>query len=256
MILFVLEGKKREPEIIKTLEYLFFPNEQSIVCSFGNNIYELYRRLSELGESGDVVSLLREMNSDNPESPFGENAKSSDYSEVFLFFDYDFQNKNLSLEEMNTQLSEMLDMFCDETDKGKLLINYPMTEAIRYTKELPDQHFPEYCVRRCDCCEDGFKNLTQRFSSYGSMDFIVLDFRKQPKDKRVSEVKNNWESLMTQNVIKANILCNNDSGIPSDKDSISQKRIFQAQLANFILPKEEVAILSAFPLFNYEYFKR
>ena len=38
MILFVFEGKKREPEIFKTLEYLYFPKGQTIVCSFGNNI--------------------------------------------------------------------------------------------------------------------------------------------------------------------------------------------------------------------------
>ena len=41
MILFVFEGAEREPKIFKTLERLFFGEEERIVCSFGNNIYEI-----------------------------------------------------------------------------------------------------------------------------------------------------------------------------------------------------------------------
>ena len=44
MILFVFEGRKTEPSLFKTLEYLYFknPDEQKICC-FGYNIYELYK---------------------------------------------------------------------------------------------------------------------------------------------------------------------------------------------------------------------
>lgn len=35
MILFVFEGKRREPDIFRTLEYLFFPKGQTLACSFG-----------------------------------------------------------------------------------------------------------------------------------------------------------------------------------------------------------------------------
>lgn len=61
--------------------------------------------------------------------------------------------------------------------------------------------------------------------------------------------------LETQNVIKANNLCNGELTIPDDKDAISQRRVFELQLSQFIIPKDEVAILSAFPLFNFNYFK-
>lgn len=44
MILFVFEGEKREPELFRAIEKLFFKGSQHIVCSFGNNIYELYQR--------------------------------------------------------------------------------------------------------------------------------------------------------------------------------------------------------------------
>ena len=255
MILFVFEGKKREPDIFKTLEYLFFPKGQSIICSFGNNIYELYRQLEDLGTAGDIVSLLREKNKNNTDTPFGEAVNTSDFSEVYLFFDYDFQNKNLTLDEMNQQVSEMLERFDDETDNGKLYINYPMTEAIRYTKTLPDKNYPDYAVTRTECHDKGFKDMTQHFSDYGSLDFIVLDLRKTPSHNKVSAILKNWHLLETQNVLKANMLCNDACVIPADKESISQKRIFEVQLSKFIIPKDEVSILSAFPLFKYEYFR-
>lgn len=255
MILFVFEGKRREPDIFRTLEYLFFPKGQAIVCSFGNNIYELYRQLKQLGEAGDLVSLLREMNENNPDSPFSEEIKSSDFSEIYLFFDYDFQNKNLSLEQMNNQLSEMFDLFCDETDNGKLYINYPMLEAIRYTKTLPDEEYCKYLISRKECQVKGFKEIAQNFSSYRSLDFIVLDLRTTPEDDEVLRVKRHWSLLETQNVAKANYLCNQDLAIPIDKESISQTRIFESQLSLYIIPEEKVAILSAFPLFLFDYFK-
>ena len=255
MILFVFEGKKREPDIFKTLEFLFFPKGQTIVCSFGNNIYELYRQLEKLGSAGDIVSLLREQNKKNPDTPFGEAVNTSDFSEVYLFFDYDFQNKNQTLEQMNQQLSEMLERFDDETDNGKLYINYPMIEALRYTKTLPDKHFKDYSVTRSDCHDKGFKDMAQQFSAYGSLDFIVLDLRKVLSQKKVSAILQNWRLLEEQNVVKANYLCNGECVSPSNKDSISQKRIFEAQLSKFVIPKDEVSVLSAFPLFKYEYFR-
>ncbi len=256
MILFVFEGRRREPDIFKTLEFLYFPKGQTIVCSFGNNIYELYRQMQGLDGAGDLVSILREQNKSFSESPFSSESRSSDYSEIYLFFDYDFQNRNLTLEEMNQQISEMLDLFSDETGNGKLYINYPMIEAIRYTKELPDTHYYEYTVSRTDCHDIGFKDLAQRFSAYGSLDFIVLNFHSTPRQNKIDQIKRNWTMLEEQNTVKANYLCNNQLSIPLDKESISQKRIFEAQISKHLSTKAEVSILSAFPLFNFDYFKR
>lgn len=35
----------------------------------------------------------------------------------------------------------MLDYFSDETENGKLYINYPMIESLKYTKEIPDANY-------------------------------------------------------------------------------------------------------------------
>lgn len=72
MILFVFEGEKREPELFRAIEKLFFKDSQHIVCSFGNNIYELYQRLKNLDDSGDIVSVLREKYDGRTDSPSPE----------------------------------------------------------------------------------------------------------------------------------------------------------------------------------------
>jgi hypothetical protein len=55
MILFVFEGDDREPNIYRTMERLYLPKD-NIVCSFGNNIYELYNQIMEM--EGDVVMTI------------------------------------------------------------------------------------------------------------------------------------------------------------------------------------------------------
>ena len=159
MILFVFEGAKREPDLFRAIETLFFQDKQNIVCSFGNNIYELYNELQSFEGDGDIVSILKERYQGQKDYPFTDDAKSSDFSEIYLIFDYDFQNKNISLDVMNSQLEEMLDMFDDETDNGRLYINYPMVEAIRYTKNLPDADYWTYVVSRKDGTLANFRGI-------------------------------------------------------------------------------------------------
>lgn len=214
MILFVFEGAEREPRILKTLERLFFGEGERLVCSFGNNIYELYRQLNEFEGDGDIVSILRENKAD---LPLG--VKSSDFSEVYLFFDYDFQNENLELKEMNRRLREMLELFDDETDNGKLYVSYPMVESLCYTKELP---------------EAGRHHLRKD------------EFMK---------VKENWSILVKQHTSKANYICTGKNCIPEDKEIVSQQRIFAGQEKKYLCEGDAIAILNAFPLFLFEYFR-
>ena len=257
MILFVFEGEYREPELFATIQKMFFPKDnERIAYSFGNNIYELYNELSKLDDAGDLVSLLQERCSGQADNPF-EGLNSSDFSEIYLFFDYDFQNKNLELSEINRQLKEMLSIFNDETEYGKLYINYPMIESIRYTKELPDDKYYEYVVSRAEC--SGFKRLAAEFSAYSSLDFILIDPRKelsQLSEKKLRSLRDNWENLKVQNVNKANYICHGKNEKPNKKEEVSQMLIFESQLQKHVNKEQsEVAILNAFPLFLYEYFK-
>jgi len=252
MILFVFEGAEREPKIFKTLERLFFGAGERIVCSFGNNIYELYRQLTELDGDGDIVSVLRE---NNAQLPAG--IKSSDFSEIYLFFDYDFQNTNLTLDQMNERLQEMLEMFDDETDNGKLYVSYPMVESLCYTKQLPDEHFVEYTISRKDCTERSFKDLAREFSFYGSLNFIELpdSGHRRPGKKEIAGVRQNWIWLVQQHTSKANFMCEWVPRMPADKETVSQERLFDAQCGMYLCDGERIAILNGFPLFLFDYFR-
>lgn len=255
MILFVFEGAKREPDLFRAIETLFFQDKQNIVCSFGNNIYELYNELQSFEGDGDIVSILKERYQGQKDSPFTGDAKSSDFSEIFLIFDYDFQNKNLLLEVMNSQIEEMLNLFNDETDNGRLYINYPMVESIRYTKTLPDKDFWTYVISRKDCTDSSFKSIADSFSDYKSLDFLTLSPRRLATEKEISSRLGNWNRLIAQNVSKANYLCCGENAIPEDKDVVNQLAVFDAQ-KRYLTSSESVSILSAFPLFLFDYFPK
>ncbi|MBQ7750019.1 MAG: hypothetical protein IJR77_02210 [Bacteroidales bacterium] len=252
MILFVFEGVEREPRVFRTLERLFFGQGERIICSFGNNIYELYRQIQEFEGDGDIVSILRENRADLPDG-----VKTSDFSEIYLFFDYDFQNENLTLEEMNQRLREMLAVFNDETDNGKLYVSYPMVESLYYTKVLPDEHFVEYTVSRSDCMERPFKELAKEFSYYGSMDFIELPDagHHKPGKREYARVKQNWIWLVRQHTAKACFICTGRIAVPEDKEDVAQLRIFEGQCGKYLCGGERIAVLNGFPLFLFEYFK-
>ena len=129
-----------------------------------------------------------------------------------------------------------------------------MVEAIRYTKCLPDSMFYTYTVSRQQCREVSFKNLADGFSDYKSLDFLTLNTRRDATENEICSRAENWKHIEGQNVVKANYLCTGVLDIPKDKDIICQKEIFSAQLHKYVLPTESVSILSAFPLFLYEYF--
>ena len=179
--------------------------------------------------------------------------RNSDISEIFLFFDYDFQNSQLSLEEINRRVEEMLTLFDDETDNGKLYINYPMIESIRYTQELPDDAYAGYTIGR-EACKD-FKRLAREFSAYDSLDHLLFKDGETPSKDKYLQVKDNWEYLRTMNVCKANLLTTGLYTIPREKSDIGQLAIFSNQVTKYVKPNESVSILNSFPIFIYEYMK-
>lgn len=183
------------------------------------------------------------------------------FSEIFLFFDYDFQNKNLPAKELDRQVKNMLGFFNDETENGKLYINYPMVEAIKCTNELPDSNFINYKAARSKCSD--FKNhITAAYPYYKSTDFFMFQIDGRTKEIRepVSEekfnlVSGNWNILKEQNIKKAGFICTGKYDYPSRKDDVNQQTIFKNQKEKFIDTSDSVSILSSFPLFLYEYFK-
>ena len=116
MILFVFEGGKTEPLVFDSIGKLFLSNEKLCIEKCKYDLPTLYSNLKAKG-----YDLFRSL-------PFEENGiilpkdKRLDtlFSQVFLFFDYDFQNR-IGTQRVNGILDEMLDFFDDETDKGSYI---------------------------------------------------------------------------------------------------------------------------------------
>jgi hypothetical protein len=206
----------------------------------------------DLDGDADILAILTErLNRIGDTSLDG--IRRSDISETYLFFDYDFHNNQLSLKEINRRVDAMLDMFDEETDKGKLYINYPMIESIRYVKELPDDRYVEYEVSRNDCYD--FKRLAREFSFYDSFDFLLFRDGETPTKEKYNQVHDSWEHLKAMNVCKANYIVSGENSMPIQKSDISQSKIFRGQLERWVNPGEKVAILNSFPIFIYDYYK-
>jgi len=251
MILFVFEGKKREPMLFRSIEHLLSLGKgENICCSFGNNIYELYRQMEELGDGADIVSLLREKAKEDKNNPLEKFRTTADFSEIFLFFDLDIHNTNLEQSDKTEQIDKMLQYFDNETENGKLYINYPMVESIRYTKILPDNDYYSYVVSKCDC--SCFKKLCHEFSAYKNMDHICVDLREP--DKIDEKVEKNWYHLIDMNVSKANYICYGNKSLPLHKEDIAQPKIFKYQLMKYI-KSDKISVLNAFPIFLFDYRK-
>lgn len=249
MILFIVEGKKREPLLLETINSLFLKNgKENIIVSFGNNIYELYKTMQQMGDSADIVAIMK--NKLITENKLNSDFVVSDVAEKYLFFDYDIQNKNISLKELNSELQAMIQFFNEETENGKLYINYPMVEAITYTKELPDEHYSQYVVEISKCSD--FKRLASEFSFYKSLDFIALTKNRKPTEKEINKIKTSWNLLIQQNVKKANFICWHKNEYPKNKKDIIQQNIFDNQVQKYV-SNNMVSILNSIPLFLYEY---
>lgn len=279
MILFIFEGGVREPALYKTMKYLFLSDsiKDDIIVSYCSNIYSLYKKMKELDafdediDSADIVQVLKEQlaNSPNPQDDELSKIENSDsISEVYLFFDYDLKQKDdknkLSVEEQNSQINELLEYFDNETEHGKLFIDYPMVESIRYfKKELPDEDYVTYVTDMF--IGKGFKKEAGE-TFYKNFDFISFNLNKNNDLKipltmgktfdfdKINLVKTNWLYIKELNVKKANYICSGNNEFPDAKDEISQQKIFDGQVKKY-LPDGNIAILNSFPLLLYEYLR-
>ena len=264
MILFIFEGKD-DKTYFESIKRLFFPEKSdTFVCTYNSNIYSLYAKLQEHDTlhgmlEVNTVSVFKEILLEKDDETL-KDIREDEVSEIYLFFDYDFQENARTLEENNKRLSELLDYFTDETGTGKLYINYPMVESLRYTKQLPDNDYWQYTVSRQRCQEESFKHQVHEFSFYGAnLGYIILAIKpaddEAKKQEKTDTAKRNWQHLIVMNVSKSNYICNNKNEIPDEADN--QKDIFDNQLSKYVETEEcKVAILNAFPIFLFEYFGR
>lgn len=141
---FIVEGEVREPQIIDNISKIFFShaNYKIITLPAGENIYMLWKQLKEDDFDTDIIEVLRESNVEVQKQLLG--LSRDDFSEVYLFFDYDAHQTNLENTIKDDVVYQMLESFDNETENGKLYISYPMVEALR-------DYEPGKCGDGADC---------------------------------------------------------------------------------------------------------
>lgn len=244
-IAIIYEGEKTERQLVDNLNKVFFKDISELVPIMfpaGENIYMLWKQLKEDEFETDLIEVIREYNSDAEKALHGFHR--NDFMEIYLFFDYDGHQNNLGCigsDDLDV-LDEMLDTFSEETELGKLYINYPMVESLRDNKPPAE----ELCYRRCTITLNEIKNYKRTVTDM----YIYQDFRKL--DRKL------WDELCINMVCKANCIIHNTYRIPKRKEfieSMGQYQLYQAQKDKYI-SAGEIAVLNSFPLFLLEYFKK
>jgi len=108
-ILFIFEGTKTEKSITDNLTK-FFVNENTVItCAYCTTIYKMYADISE-DEYLDTFGLVKDIEANKDTL---KDFKSSDFAQIYMFFDYDGHATNAS----DKKLSDLLDFFNEETEK-------------------------------------------------------------------------------------------------------------------------------------------
>lgn len=229
--LFVFEGEGREKLYFQSMEKAFFDGQQSrILVSFQNDIYELYEKLN-IDDDLNSFELIKELNNLDPNRELLTHLRRDQIGQIYLFFDMEPHDEKFD----GRKLLDMLALFNNETEHGKLFISYPMIEAIR---DIDDHtEYLNRVVRLEGCKGRSYKELSAQRGNR-----IYQDARKIDK--------NIWQTLITANLQKANYLI---SGSCKQTPVIDQNPIAQIQLDQF-LPRNEISVLAAFPMFLADYF--
>ena len=234
-IIFIYEGIKAEQ--LHAQDKLLTAAVLSGATADGN-IYMLWTRLKKDDFETNVIDVLKEMNPVAKERL--NNLKSSDFSEIYLFFDYDGHNNNIPKEYLNKDiLGEMLKTFNNETELGKLYVSYPMIESI---KEI-DIQAKDY--KSLYLALDEISNYKHSFSSQS--DFKNYNFL----DKKHWLIACSASCKRASLLVKYNISCTYDYFI----HKLNQENIYFYQKKNYINNGHLLCILNSVPLFLLEYFE-
>lgn len=139
----------------------------------------------------------------------------------------------------------MLSFLSESTEKGKLLISYPMIEAIRCfdnsyinlnNSEIIIQSFPVYELKEGKGSQTTFKSLVSKFTPKDS-DYLKPDYNF----RKVIQMINYYRFVCKYLKI-------------SSRDTTNSQRIFNEQLEQYMKPSDKVIVLSAFLQFVLDLF--
>lgn len=189
-VLFIVEGEKDEEKLLKSLFNSFSVNEQYELIPIKHNISMIFDKIKDLSEGSntehvDFIQVFKSiLISEKREQECLLLDAKIPYR--YLFFDLDAQHNSFNFK----NVKDMLDYFNDETEEGKLLINYPQFEAFRdYQEPIPDPAFMD------------------KMFSFTSGYTYKQTVHKRGTNKNYSKYsKNDYGAIITQNMCKLNYI--------------------------------------------------
>lgn len=229
-ILFIFEGEKTEASIISSMQSCYLNKNEHVFikCVYGAEIYQLYRQIIQ-DDDLDTFNLLKERSTEN--QILLQDYIRDDFAEIYLFFDYD-GHSTLACDD---NLNKLLNLFNEETDKGKLYISYPMVEALKHICD-----FETFEQLRVSC------RTNIRYKELVATSALIRLQNYKKYDETV------WNELIDAHLKKVNSIVNEAYELP--QNLIDQPLIFKHQLQKHISIDAHVAVVSAFPLFIHDYY--
>lgn len=235
---FIVEGD-REKELFENIKQFFFATKKIkfVTLPAEQNIYMLWKTLKDDEYQTDIVEVLKEKVGTANDLLAGIERKEID--EVFLIFDFDRHQDNLPHDVSPDEvLDEMLRIFCDETDQGKLYISYPMIEAIR-----------DWSWDKCNA----FYKCALKFSEFG--EYKTRSAENNPNVIIGHYGVDEWRNIFKVFVMRLRCLFELQQ-VPSQdfyRKNITPYNIYLKQKAKYI-NKNQAFILSFVPEFLLDYF--
>lgn len=230
-ILCIVEGEVTEIKILHKLnkEYI---NKNINFLPIKTNIYHFYQTYSnEVKTAGDDIDIFLFLKRFDIKGILADK-EPEDFLGIYLFMDLDRHEP--SADQLLNCIPEMLSIFNNHSENGKLYISYPMVEAFQHP----------ILGKETSLIELGGQYKTyinqNRLKEFSGIKFIS---------------KENLNLSFITYIKQMNYLLNNTFNFPQDYqiDDWSQSNVYANQLSKYIEPNNEVLVLSPFALFLLEY---
>lgn len=252
-ILFIVEGAKDEPKYIdQFIQYHKEVMEQNgndvspiIVQSYGTLIYDLYKRISSYPEEDEfeTIPVLLDILKSKSIKYSSDLENYDNFSDIFLFFDLDahyYWKRRDRNDVLYNDMRDLLSFFNESTEKGKLLISYPMFEALKCFNDdfINDSNVLCHLFDIYEVKEKGSKTtFKKKYKCISSDSYKSPDYSKEKIEKLVQYF----------------IFCSFYL-VENTTDISNSETIFMKQYEKLINQHERILILSAFPHFIVDIF--
>ncbi len=236
-ILVIVEGERKELNLVGRLRELFMPQNISI-ASYGTSLYKLYDNLVDCSDCNfedlDLLLVLKE------HEPVVEKKAVFDekYTDILLIFDFDPQDEKFDIE----KIRKLMSYFNDSTDNGKLYINYPMVESFYHLANvrevMVDENFKDSKFTFQELVEHKYKRRVV-------IEGTDLDIKRMPKEQ--------VENIMYQQVCKSNYILDGNYKVLEDYSQEKMLMLLDKQ-NNLLIHEGEAYVLNTCSFFVLEFY--